>query len=251
MSQGFESLRNEFTDISPERVTAFGEAEFDRLRPEARITEFIPVLVSPLCAGGPPSSPGAGTPFGGITDARERLRLPPTNPTPSQGRAAKPLAAERRARGPVVPASPVADLPGQSRERPLIRRSRREGRRKPSCSAGRHRRKGDSVRGGRRAGRTPRHRSGMPCTGFDHCADKAQVWPGLARHDAAARVAGIGAVEAEANQRTISRTSSSARSASAQLVQLAAQSRHASTQRRIAIRGQGPVGSGCAFEVHS
>ena len=45
MSQGFESLRNEFADISPERVTAFGEAEFDRLRSDARITEFIPVLV--------------------------------------------------------------------------------------------------------------------------------------------------------------------------------------------------------------
>jgi hypothetical protein len=36
-------------------------------------------------------------------------------------------------------------------------------------------------------------------TGFDHCADKAQVRCGLAGHDAAGRVADLGAVKAEAN----------------------------------------------------
>jgi hypothetical protein len=36
-------------------------------------------------------------------------------------------------------------------------------------------------------------------TGFDQCADKAQVRCGLAGHDAAGRVADLGAVEAEAN----------------------------------------------------
>jgi hypothetical protein len=34
-------------------------------------------------------------------------------------------------------------------------------------------------------------------TGFDDCADEAQIRRGLAGHDAAGRVAGIGAVEAE------------------------------------------------------
>ena len=34
-------------------------------------------------------------------------------------------------------------------------------------------------------------------TGFDHCADKAQIRRGLAGHDAASRLAGVGAVEAE------------------------------------------------------
>src|SRR5262245_13150883 len=37
------------------------------------------------------------------------------------------------------------------------------------------------------------------CTGFDHRTDKAQIRLSLACDDAAARVAGIGAVEAEAN----------------------------------------------------
>ena len=36
-------------------------------------------------------------------------------------------------------------------------------------------------------------------TGFDHCADKAQVRFGLAGHDAAGRVADLGAVEADSN----------------------------------------------------
>ena len=36
-------------------------------------------------------------------------------------------------------------------------------------------------------------------TGFDHCTDEAQVSCGLAGHDAAGRVADVGAVEAEAN----------------------------------------------------
>jgi hypothetical protein len=36
-------------------------------------------------------------------------------------------------------------------------------------------------------------------TGFDHCADEAQVRRSLPGHDAAGRVAGVGAVEAEAN----------------------------------------------------
>jgi hypothetical protein len=40
-----ENLRVEFGEIPPERVTALGEAYFDRLRAGARITEFIPVLV--------------------------------------------------------------------------------------------------------------------------------------------------------------------------------------------------------------
>jgi hypothetical protein len=34
-------------------------------------------------------------------------------------------------------------------------------------------------------------------TGFDHCADKAHIRRGLADHDAASRLAGVGAVEAE------------------------------------------------------
>jgi hypothetical protein len=34
-------------------------------------------------------------------------------------------------------------------------------------------------------------------TGFDHCADKAEIRRGLAGHDAAGRLAGVGAVEAE------------------------------------------------------
>jgi hypothetical protein len=34
-------------------------------------------------------------------------------------------------------------------------------------------------------------------TGFDHCADEAQIRRGLTGHDAAGRVAGVGAVEAE------------------------------------------------------
>lgn len=45
MSDEFQRLRNEFADISPNRVTAFGKAEFNRLRAGARILEFIPVLV--------------------------------------------------------------------------------------------------------------------------------------------------------------------------------------------------------------
>jgi hypothetical protein len=36
-------------------------------------------------------------------------------------------------------------------------------------------------------------------TGFDHCADEAQIRRGLAGHDAAGRVAGVGAVDAETN----------------------------------------------------
>jgi hypothetical protein len=36
-------------------------------------------------------------------------------------------------------------------------------------------------------------------TGFDHCADKAPVRCSLAGHDAAGRIADLGAVEAEAN----------------------------------------------------
>jgi hypothetical protein len=34
-------------------------------------------------------------------------------------------------------------------------------------------------------------------TGFDHCANKTQIRRGLADHDAGARLAGVGAVEAE------------------------------------------------------
>lgn len=41
-----ESLRREFADEIPaSRVTAAGEAYFDRLRADARIPDFIPVLV--------------------------------------------------------------------------------------------------------------------------------------------------------------------------------------------------------------
>jgi hypothetical protein len=36
-------------------------------------------------------------------------------------------------------------------------------------------------------------------TGFDHCADEREIWSGLACHDAAGGVAGVGAVEAEPN----------------------------------------------------
>jgi hypothetical protein len=41
-----ESLRREFADEIPaSQVTAVGEAHFDRLRADARIPDFIPVLV--------------------------------------------------------------------------------------------------------------------------------------------------------------------------------------------------------------
>ena len=40
-----ESLRREFEELPPGRVTELGEAKFERLRANARITEFIPVLV--------------------------------------------------------------------------------------------------------------------------------------------------------------------------------------------------------------
>lgn len=36
-------------------------------------------------------------------------------------------------------------------------------------------------------------------TRFDHCADKAEIRGGLARHDATGCVTGVGTVEAEAN----------------------------------------------------
>jgi len=42
------------------------------------------------------------------------------------------------------------------------------------------------------------HKAG-DVTGFDHCADEAQIRRGLAGHDAAGRVAGVGAVDAETN----------------------------------------------------
>jgi hypothetical protein len=45
MDRELDTLRHEFADLSADRVTALGEAQFDRLRAGARITEFIPVLV--------------------------------------------------------------------------------------------------------------------------------------------------------------------------------------------------------------
>jgi hypothetical protein len=45
IEQQLESLRREFAEIPSNQVTALGEAQFDRLRAGARITDFIPVLV--------------------------------------------------------------------------------------------------------------------------------------------------------------------------------------------------------------
>ena len=39
-----DSLRREFPEIPTEEVTALAEAQFGRLRADARIPEFIPVL---------------------------------------------------------------------------------------------------------------------------------------------------------------------------------------------------------------
>jgi hypothetical protein len=44
-----------------------------------------------------------------------------------------------------------------------------------------------------------RTREASDGTGFDHCTDEAQIRRGLAGHDMASRVAGVGAVEAETN----------------------------------------------------
>ena len=44
-----DSLRREFPEIPTEEVTALAEAQFGRLRADARITEFIPVW----CTGTP------------------------------------------------------------------------------------------------------------------------------------------------------------------------------------------------------
>jgi hypothetical protein len=40
-----ESLQREFAEIPSDRVTALAESELDRLRAEARIVEFVPVLM--------------------------------------------------------------------------------------------------------------------------------------------------------------------------------------------------------------
>jgi hypothetical protein len=41
----FESLRSEFADMPPEAVTALAEAQYGRLRADAKFGDFIPVLV--------------------------------------------------------------------------------------------------------------------------------------------------------------------------------------------------------------
>jgi hypothetical protein len=37
------------------------------------------------------------------------------------------------------------------------------------------------------------------CTGINRCAEESEIWRGLPRHDAASGVAGVGAIEVEAN----------------------------------------------------
>jgi hypothetical protein len=41
----FESLRSEFADMPPEAVRALAEAQYGRLRADAKFGDFIPVLV--------------------------------------------------------------------------------------------------------------------------------------------------------------------------------------------------------------
>ena len=79
------------------------------------------------------------------------------------------------------------------------------------------------------------------CTGFDHCTEEREIRSGLAGHERPVASQASAQSRQSRIQRTIPCTSSSARSASAQLVQLAAQSMHASIQRNRAPRS-GAVG---------